>query len=191
MKKYIPILLLVFTLISCKNETNNGETDVLTTSKAEQNVKTNSDLLLFPEDYTGVYKGKLNITTSNGLNSIPMELHLLATQDSLKYDYKIFYGEERSERPYSLLKTNNPNLFELDENNGIILPTAYSENTLFSTYEVAGNLLTSTLIFNEEYIEFLISFSPLESKELAGEAEGFEVSAYPITVMQKARLFKE
>ncbi|PQJ18600.1 hypothetical protein [Nonlabens tegetincola] len=191
MKKYIPILLLVFTLISCKNETNNGETDVLTTSKAEKNVKTNSDLLLFPEDYTGIYKGKLNITTSNGLNSIPMELHLLATQDSLKYDYKIFYGEERSERPYSLLKTNNPNLFELDENNGIILPTAYSENTLFSTYEVAGNLLTSTLIFNEEYIEFLISFSPLESKELAGEAEGFEVNAYPITVMQKARLFKE
>lgn len=145
----------------------------------------------FPEDYLGIYKGELDITTSNGLNSIPMEFHLNATEDTENFEYKIFYGKERSERAYNLKRTHNPNLFLVDENNGIILETAYANKTLFSTYEVMGNLLNCTEVFHDDHMEFMITMSRVQDTSQTGNAESAFVTNYPISVMQKAVLYKQ
>lgn len=145
----------------------------------------------FPQDFAGIYKGDLHIVTSNGDNPIPMEFHLLETADSLRYDYKIFYGKERSERAYSLLVTDNLHIFEIDENNGIILQSAYAHNTLYSTYEVAGNLLNSTEVFHADRMEFMITMSKLTDTITAGNADDIQVMGYPISVMQRAVLYKQ
>ncbi len=184
MKNWINIIVLLF-LSSCN--TNNSEKPITTNDKTE-NFKNE---LVFPNDFIGIYKGTLLNTSSKGTENIPMELHLLTTQDSMRYDYKIYYGQERSERAYTLVKTENPNIYELDENNGIVLPIAYSKNTLFSTYEVAGNLLNNSEVFYEDRLDFMITMSSLDTKEAAGEAEGFQVTSYPVLVMQQATLYKE
>lgn len=183
MTKWYYIILLLL-LSSCKD--NNRDEPFTNNENAQESKKE----LFFPDDFLGLYKGTLLNTSSKGTENIPMELHLLKTPDSMRYDYKIFYGEERSERGYTLVKTENPNIYELDENNGIILPIAHSKNTLFSTYDVAGNLLHTSEVFYEDRMDFMITMSSLETKEQAGESAGYEVTSYPVLVMQQATLYK-
>lgn len=181
------LLGLLFVVLSCKQEMQKPTTQEI--SQIEETERIDKELT-FPDDFLGIYKGSLQITSSNGTEEIPMEFHLLSTDESFKYDYKIFYGEERSERAYTLIQTENSNIYELDENNGIILPIAYSNYTLFSTYEVAGNLLNNSEVFYEDRMDFMITMSTLVNKEVTGESAGYKVSSYPISVMQKATLIK-
>ncbi len=169
------VLVVLFMVLSCDQE----KTSTAIPEKTE-----------FPDDFLGIYKGDLDIVTSNGSNPVPMEFHLLATANSSKYAYKIFYGKERLERAYNLIQTSNPHIYEVDENNGIIIPTAYSNNTLFSTYEVAGNLLNCTEVFHNDRLEFMITMSRQIDTATAGQTDGFTVKSYPISVMQKAVLYK-
>jgi hypothetical protein len=183
MKQWTIIALLLL-FVNCKTppkEPSNSLDSIVEAIEKE---------LIFPDDFLGIYKGELVNTTSNGVEIIPMEFHLLATSDSFKYDYKIYYGAERSERAYTLNQTENPNIYELDENNGILLPLAHSKNTLFSTYEVAGNLLHNSEVFYKDHMDFMITMSVLKNKEETGEAVGYQVSSYPISVMQQASLYK-
>lgn len=183
MKQYIFISLLLL-FVNCKTAPEEGSSDQapLATDSEKQ--------LIFPDDFLGIYKGELVNTTSNGVEIIPMEFHLLATSDPYKYDYNIFYGPEKSKKSYTLIQTENPNIYELDENNGILLPIAYSKNTLFSTYEVAGNLLQNSEVFYKDRMDFMITMSVLKNKEQTGEAAGYQVNSYPISVMQQASLYK-
>lgn len=183
MKKW-PVIALLLVLVNCK--TTPKEHTITLAPHVEEIRKE----LIFPDDFLGIYKGDLMNTTSNGIEIIPMEFHLLPTTDHLKYDYKIYYGAERSERAYTLIQTENPNIYELDENNGILLPVAYSKNTLFSTYEVAGNLLQNSEVFYQDRMDFMITMSVLKNKEKTGEAAGYEVVSYPISVVQQASLYK-
>jgi hypothetical protein len=158
MKQWIIIALLLL-FVNCKTppkEPSNSLDSIVEAIEKE---------LIFPDDFLGIYKGELVNTTSNGVEIIPMEFHLLATSDSFKYDYKIYYGVERSERAYTLNQTENPNIYELDENNGILLPLAHSKNTLFSTYEVAGNLLHNSEVFYKDHMDFMITMSVLKKKQ--------------------------
>ncbi len=145
----------------------------------------------FPEDFLGIYKGDLKITASNGEQIIPMEFHLSATDMLGDFKYTIYYGEERSQRNYNLKRTNNPNLFLIDENNGIVLESAYSNQTLYSTYEVADNLLNSTEIFYDDRMEFMIALSRIQDTSLTGNAESAMVKNFPLSIMQRATLYKE
>ncbi len=171
---------------------------LLSIASCNPNKKTTGDVALpqekssqFPDDFIGIYKGQLKITTSNGIEQIPMELHLEDAADSTRFGYKIFYGKERSVRAYNLVRTHNKNLFLIDENNGIILESAFANNTLFSTYEVMGNLLHNTEKFYEDRIEFNIVMSRVLDTSLTGNAESAIVKNYPISVMQTATLYKE
>ncbi|MGJ8684395.1 MAG: hypothetical protein ACSHWW_07220 [Nonlabens sp.] len=193
MKQQLTLLLLLL-IISCKQpaetviEPTSIEIETASKSPLEDVL---GEAKIFPNDYLGIYKGNLNITTMKGKEAIPMEFHLLETNDSTNYEYKIFYGAERSERAYNLKKTHNPNLYLVDENNGIVLETAYADKTLFSTYEVMGNLLNCTEVFHDDYMEFMITMSRVQDTSMTGNAESAIVKNYPLSVMQKAVLYKE
>ncbi|MBF4983200.1 hypothetical protein FNJ87_02220 [Nonlabens mediterrranea] len=187
------LLLLLIILSACKDTTET--ITIVDDDKSEAQINSEKTKLpidkVFPQDFLGAYKGELNITTSRGKESIPMEFHLLETSDSLNYQYKIFYGEERSERAYNLKKTHNPNLYLVDENNGIVLETAYADQTLFSTYEVMGSLLNCTEVFHDDYMEFMITMARVQDTSMTGNEESAIVKNYPLSVMQKAVLYKE
>lgn len=150
----------------------------------------------FPDDYLGIYKGILNITSSKGDQTLEMEFHLKATEEKEKYQYTIVYIVEgsRQERKYHLLvKDKERGIFEVDENNGIILTAQFFNGVLYSMFEVQGNMLTTTERFYDDKMEFEITFANKEQKLLTGgtSEEIPEVISYPITVVQKAILYKQ
>ena len=145
----------------------------------------------FPENAVGIYKGDLHISSARGNQTIPMEFHLKATKDSLRYNYVLMYNN--SPRNYTLVvKDRIKGIYEVDENNGIILPSKFADNTLFSFFEVQGNLLSSRFAFYKDRLEFEILFTALKNKvKTGGKSEKIpEVFGYPITTVQKAILKK-
>lgn len=177
--KYFSFFILMV-LMSCTDQQQ--EENLPQTLPAEKS---------FPEDFLGVYKGDLNITSSNGNQQIPMEFHLSGTDNPDIFNYVRYYGKERSPRNYNLERTHNPHLFLVDENNGIVLESAYADHTLYSTYEVMGNLLHSTEIFYDDKIEFMIAMARIQDTSMTGNEESAIVKNYPMSILQRATLYKQ
>ncbi|WP_052705373.1 hypothetical protein [Flavobacterium sp. 316] len=154
------------------------------------------DTKVFPDDFFGKYKGKLNIHNQNGSQVIDMELHLLPTDTIARYKYTIIYKSDKvnQERKYTLLeKDKTKGQYIIDENNGILLNAFVTDNTLYSIFEVQGSLLTTTEHFADNYVDFEIMYSNKNNMEKSGKntEEIPEVLSYPVINVQKARLYKE
>ena len=155
-----------------------------------------NDSLQFPEDFFGVYKGKLNINNANGVQQLDMEFHLNKTDSIGKYQYTLVYiiNGNRQERLYNLIeKDAEKGAYLVDENNGIFLDAKLIDNTLFSMFEVQGNILTTTERFYKDAMDFEITFANKKHKTVSGTdgENAIEVTSYPITVVQKARLIRQ
>lgn len=146
----------------------------------------------FPNNFLGIYKGDLIINSAKGTQKIPMEFHLKKTDSTHKFDYVLIYNG--APRNYTLvLKDIEKGLFEVDENNGIILPTKYANNTLYSFFEVQGNFLSTRFEFKKDTLNFEILFTATKNKVTTGgtSKEIPEVFGFPISTIQKAVLIKE
>jgi hypothetical protein len=146
----------------------------------------------FPNNVLGIYKGDLKINTSKGSQIIPMEFHIRKTDSIHKFDYVIIYNN--SPRNYTLVvKDIEKGLFEIDENNGIILPTKLSNNILYSFFEVQDNFLSSRLEFKDDFLIFEILFTQTKNKITTGgtSKEVPPVFGFPISTIQKAILKKQ
>lgn len=150
----------------------------------------------FPEDFFGTYKGDLEITNPQGKQTIQMEFHLRPTDISGTYDYIIVYivNGNRQERNYNLLeKDKAKGLYQVDENNGILLDVKCINNTLFSMFEVQGNILTTTERFYDDAMDFEITFANKRNSNASKTTDEtpINVTSYPITVLQKGNLIKQ
>lgn len=150
----------------------------------------------FPNDYFGIYKGKLEILNQFGSQTIDMEFHLLPSDSVGKYKYTLVYKSDKinQERKYTLIeKDKSKGLYVVDENNGIILNAFYAKGTLYSIFEVEGNILTTTERFYDNYMDFEIMFSKKENAETSKESSETktEVISYPVISVQKAKLYKQ
>lgn len=147
---------------------------------------------VFPDDFTGEYKGKLVIYSPKGPKEVSMEFHLKKTDSVHKFKYVLIYNGQP--RNYTLVvKDQKKGIYAIDENNGIILPAKFANNTLFSFFEVQGNLLSSRLAFSKRALDFEILFTAVKNKVKTGgiSKEIPEVFGYPISVVQKAVLQKQ
>lgn len=148
----------------------------------------------FPEDYYGDYKGILEINSSMGIQKVPMEFWLQPTDSTDRHDYVLVYGdgEKRQERRYSLIAKNaERGQFLIDENNGILLEAQVFKNQLLCLYEVAGNLLTTFISFEEDHLLFEITVASKQNAvETKEREEGIEVISYPVFTRQSALLHK-
>lgn len=153
------------------------------------------DSLNFPDDFLGNYKGDLVIKNTNGSQTIGMEFNIQATDSLGYYQYQLVYIADgnRQERNYNLIvKDADKGQYLIDENNGIILGANFFDNTLYSVFEVEGNLLTTIETFYEDRMEFKIIFSSKNAKTVNESTEEVpEVTVYPVTVVQSANLRKE
>lgn len=145
----------------------------------------------FPEDAIGKYSGTLLIDSPRGKQEIPMEFHFMKTDSIHKFDYKLVYAGQP--RNYTLvIKDKEKGICEVDENNGILLPSRFSGNTLFSFFEVQNNFLSSRFEFRGDSLVFEILFSNTKSKTTSGGTSEQipEIYGYPISTIQKAILTK-
>ncbi len=155
-----------------------------------------TDSLQFPQDFYGIYKGDLHITNTRGKQTIQMEFHLNPTDSIGKYQYMLVYimDGNRQERHYNLLEKDvTKGEYVVDENNGILIDAKLIDNTIFSMFEVQGNILTTTERFYKDSMDFEITFANKAEQTKSGTAgeDATEVISYPISVLQKAYLKKQ
>jgi len=163
---------------------------------AIQHVPAQDSELNFPEDYLGIYKGRLNINSTGGIQDIPMEFHLTEGDSTDHYRYTLIYGEgdTRQERKYSLIaEDKDKGEFIVDENNGIILDDKQIDNRLYCLFEVNGSLLTTFITFGEDHLLWEIVFAAKSEARTtyAENDEKIEVISYPISTVQRAILKKQ
>ena len=143
----------------------------------------------FPDAFLGIYKGTLKIDSTKETKKIKMEFHLKKTDSINRYDYILVY--DGKPRNYTLVvKDREKGLFEVDENNGIILPAKVLNNTLYSLFEIQGNILNSRFEFSRRHLDFEILFGFTKEKTATGgtSKEVPKVFGYPISTIQKATL---
>lgn len=148
----------------------------------------------FPKEYVGTYAGNLNIADASGvLQNVPMELIIKPTEDPKKFSYTLIYiiSKKRDERKYTLIVVDpEKGLYDLDENNGILLRANYMRQTLFSTFEVNNRILNSSVEFkNDGRVFFNIIVTEKADPRKTG-SEKIAVISYNTIVIQKAALRK-
>ncbi|MCH2192539.1 hypothetical protein [Kordia sp.] len=148
----------------------------------------------FPKEYVGTYAGNLNIADATGvLQNVPMELIIEPTDDPMKYSYTLAYivSNKKDERKYTLnLVDQEKGLYDLDENNGVVLRANYMRQTLFSTFELNNRILNSRVEFNNDgRVFFSITVTEKADARKTGD-EKLSVISYHTTFLQKATLRK-
>ena len=147
----------------------------------------------FPEDFLGDYSGPLVIYNGADSQEITMKFSLSVADEPGVYNYVLEY-EGQPARNY-LLKTLDAQkgLFQVDEQNNIVLDARFSGNTLVSIFEVQGNLVTTTERFFPNHMEFEVTMVKIDSPNLTGGSsdEIPEVKSYPVRVYQKAVLERQ
>lgn len=160
--------------------------------------QTATDSLSFPASWKGIWMGNLEIFNNKGLTqSLPMQLHILPIQNSDRYTWTIFYGEDTiaGKRDYELVPIDTAKgIYSIDEKNSIAMEGYFLGGKYFQRFEVMGNLLLTTTekVSKTELIWEIVSgkLEPVSStgkQEVEGE-EIPEVKTYPIGVLQRARL---
>ncbi len=155
--------------------------------------------IVFPKDWEGKWAGELKIFANTGLKqTLPMELHILPIDTADAWTWTIFYGENKvtGKRDYLLKpKDVEKGIYQVDEQNSILLDAYLFDGKLFERFEVMGNLLTTTTeLRGNNLVWEIISGSLLNTTSSGNTIQGTdtipEVKSYPINVMQRAYLSK-
>jgi hypothetical protein len=148
----------------------------------------------FPKEYVGTYSGNLSIADYTGvIQNVPMELIIKPTEDPKKFSYTLAYivSNKRQEQKYTLIVVDpEKGLYDLDENNGVVLRANYMRQTLFSTFELNNRILNSRVEFNNDgRVFFSITVTEKADPRKTGNDQ-LAVVSYNTTIIQKAALRK-
>jgi hypothetical protein len=151
----------------------------------------------FPASWFGSWSGTMESIQSSGkITRFPMSLEYHATDSPGVYQWNIIYGEDRIKglRPY-LLRTVNPSVghYLHDEVNGILLDAFYIGETLFTSFQVANNRLTTMERVQGDTLYWELIFgnsNPIRSSQGSGEngENGTLVESFSIQSIQRAVL---
>lgn len=160
-----------------------------------------ADAEVFPLNWVGIWRGELDIYTPKGKQqSVPMQLHILPTEDKDRFTWSVIYGDPEvagAKRPYDLLvKDRAAGHYAVDEHNSIVLDAYLIEGKLFSRFEVMGSLLLATNEVVEGKMIYEIISGGLDPVAVTGgtQVEGEDmppVSSYHVVVRQRAVLVRE
>ena len=146
----------------------------------------------FPKDWLGEWEGNLEVFNAKGKSmELYMGLNILPIEND-RYTWTIIYGEgeKRQERKYELMpKDTAKGHYLIDEKNSIILDDFLLGNTLYSRFEVMGNLLLISYRLESETLNFEVVSGNLEPINTTGGQDSIPiVNSYNIFVMQQAIL---
>ena len=153
----------------------------------------------FPKGWEGKWAGELKIFSGSTLRqTLPMELHIFPIDSSDAWSWAIIYGEDKEagKRDY-ILRPKDPEIghWQIDEQNSIVLDAYFFGGKLIERFEVAGSLLmTTTELRGEKMVWEIVAGSVSKTIDTGNTIDGKdtvpEVKSYPITVMQRAELFR-
>lgn len=93
----------------------------------------------FPRSWEGNWKGELSSTTSGSSSRVPLSLHIQPI-DSTRWTWTLQYEAPGQEpRAYQLVKS--PAGWQIDEQNGIVLPLQPIGQRMASSFSVEDNWL--------------------------------------------------
>jgi hypothetical protein len=150
-----------------------------------------------PEDWLGDWYGILEIKNPKGtIATINMELNLVKTDTANNWLYTIVYddGKRRDERKYNLIKSDSlPGLFEVDENNGIIINEVLMGNKTFQRFEVMDNVIYGITTYEKGKItwELISDNEKISFQSGKGDEDSPFVTTYFPTNYQRAVLTKK
>jgi hypothetical protein len=195
--KYLTIILITFTFLSCLPNKTAIETKETETVLEVETVATEQTESLFPENWYGKWKGTLVIYNNKGkAQEIAMALHVEPTDSANRCKMALIYGEgeDANVRPYDLVTIDAENgHYQTDEKNTIYLDDYYFDGVLYSRFEVMGNLLLSRIEKRGDKLYFEIVSGKLEPITTTGNDEANEippVNSYKITISQRAELIR-
>lgn len=148
----------------------------------------------FPKSHIGVWAGDLDIYNNDSLSqSLTMTLTIFP--DSLDhYQWHIKYDTQAT-RAYQLKVVNlNRGIFQIDENNGIILPALLNNQQLNSYFTVSNStLLINTDFSQKDVITYTVFIYGKEPGSFTGQEnkQVDSIATYPFLGYQKATLFRQ
>jgi hypothetical protein len=142
----------------------------------------------FLSKWTGVWEGKLYIYSNGEIkDSIQSILTIAETNNPHEFTWKTVYKAPDKDivKDYKMIAQDSiPNMYIMDENNGIELKAYRFGNKLYSVFAVQGSLLTSLYELKDNELIFEI----ISGKEL-DETEN--VTNYSVSFLQRAVFTKE
>lgn len=125
-----------------------------------------------------------------------MELHLAKTDSANKWEYTLVYdnGKIRDERKYTLIKIDSvPGLYQIDENNGIIINEVKMGNKMFQRFEVLDHVIYGITTYEKNKIiwELVSDNEKISFQSGRGDEDSPFVNTYYPTNYQKAVLTKK
>jgi len=148
----------------------------------------------------GTYEGVMYIYSQAELrDSADLRLELSEASDS-SWSYVMTYDNPTYGtvvKDYMLLRLDSlpPHTFLMDENNGLYIPETLIGNTMYSTFDVAGNRLSGMLSWHADGLYWEIHTAPggtASSSTSTPDEQGrsFTVDAYQVRHTQHAWLRK-
>lgn len=163
--KHLFLLAILIALQSCTSNTTSTENN--TTTNNDSTATTHNT---FPEDWIGTYEGDLElINAQKGKTStLPMTLTISETDSSNRWKWysKALYNGQEIIKDYELVRpdSSKPNLFVMDEKNGIVLDRIYLDGAFYDYFEVGKLGLYGITRKVGDDIHFEIASFPLASK---------------------------
>ncbi len=158
-------------------------------------------MAVFPDDWLGVWRGRLEVRTPKGVvQELPMRFELTAADSSGVYNWLLVYelGEETDTRPYTLMPADSTGThWIVDENNGILLDGWVFGERFVQYFTVNGSYILLSLEYrNEDELFWQIIAGQEESMRESGgkEVEGEEipvVQSMPVGNVQSAVLKRQ
>jgi hypothetical protein len=132
---------------------------------------------VFPEDYLGQWEGQLLIYSGNRLvKEVTMRLLIDETASEDIFIYNMVYqgkGEEPDARNYLLIVKDLKNgVFEIDEQNSIVLPMQLFGTKLVSSFTVEGSVVHFMYELGNNTIGVEVLSGPYEEATFTGEQMG-------------------
>ena len=140
----------------------------------------------FPSPYQGEWQGVMFLYHHGELNdSIPVRFTIAKMKSDTVYRWAMEYLSPKPIiKDYRLVYSNDtPNVFNIDEQNGIVIPAYWYEPGLYSMFQVNDIWLTASYIFVDDKIHFEVT----SGKE--GAMKG-DVRSYSIDYVQRAVLYR-
>lgn len=191
--RIIFLWLLIIVFCACNRSIDTEESSNF--NKADISV----ELKDFPKDWLGYWEGELNVYDHAGKKmSIPMALDNAPTDNDSTWIWAIIYGEDTiaGRRDYQLkLLDYEKGHYAVDEKNSILIDAFVLDNSLVSTFTVAGNFIQSRYELHGDEMIFSIQMFRDEKIRISGDTiyNGEDiplVECYRNTIWQKARLKK-
>ena len=98
--------------------------------------------------------------------------------------------EGQATRAYTMLATNDPRRYVLDENNGILIEYRLVGNQLTGLFTIEGQHIGATWFRSGERLDALLPGYDASPSTSVGPG-GVEVDTYLVTSLQRCSLFRE